>query len=262
MVMKGRRAAGDTAAVVLASARSWAGKPRLLTAALLLVSLVATAALVRPRLLRPSPAALTGQPLAGTHADPAGPASAKAQVAMFVRTALAGRVVAIEAVMARADRQIRAYCSSGALGGDRCFETGMDVHVDAAQALADGLARQALVLTATGDDLAALPSPRLTDPRQARQLDYLVEDVALCGEQFAALLQEMVTILTDTTSEKAPPLGQALANAAYPERAAAATRLLHRAAEWLVALDRETGAGARLPGFEGGLAFDQQLTTP
>jgi hypothetical protein len=176
-------------------------------------------------------------------ARPMRPIAAPA-VAMFVQTAVAARVLTEEDALLAAQRRVEEY-----QGG----------HVDDGT-LAAALNREALVLLAAS---AAPTSPPLSlDPRTTQEMTCLVEDVALFGEQAAALLQETVAFLAITAQEAsgATVSGDAVTSTGYTPRVRGALSLLRRAEGWLDMLDHDTGARATLPGFLPGGMMDGRLS--
>jgi hypothetical protein len=165
-------------------------------------------------------------------------------VATFVQTAVASRVLTDEDALLAAQRWVEQY-----QGG----------HVDDGTLAAD-LTREALVLLAA----SAAPTnlPLSLDPRTTQEMTCLVEDVALFGEQAAALLQETAAFLAITAQEAsgATVSGDALDSTGYAPRVRGALSLLRRAEGWLDMLDHDTGARATLPGLLPGGELDGPLS--
>jgi hypothetical protein len=156
---------------------------------------------------------------------------------MFVQAAVASRVVAEEDALLTALRWVEEYWSN---------------HVDNG-ALAAALNREALVLIAASHAPTSLP-PSL-DPRTTQEMTCLVEDVALFGEQTAAMLQETATsllVMPDQEASGATLSGDAISGTGYAPRVRGALALLRRAEGWLEMLDHDTGSHATLPGFGPG----------
>jgi hypothetical protein len=203
-----------------------------------------------------------------TLAMPAAPAppSPAARVTAFVHTALALRVLTIEDAVATANRQVLAYCAARHVGLGPCFEQDVDFHAPATLALAQILTQQALVLTGASHDLSLLLAPQIGDQPADQQMVRIVEDLALCADQSAGLLQEHTTTiatmarnpLTNATSD----VGTALGGLSYGPRMRSLARILRRAQDWLDTIDHETGARATLPGFDGSASLDEQLDLP
>jgi hypothetical protein len=189
-------------------------------------------------LLRPTAA----RPLQDV-APPLRPVAVSA-LAMFVQTAVASRVLTDEDALLAAQRRVEEY-----QGG----------RVDSG-ALAAALNREALVLLAA----SAAPTnlPLSLDPRTTQEVTCLVEDVALFGEQAAAVLQETAAFLAITVQEAsgATVSGDAIYSAGYAPRVRGALSLLRRAEGWLEMLDHDTGARATLPGFLPGGMMDGRLS--
>jgi hypothetical protein len=203
-----------------------------------------------------------------TLALPAAPTlpSPAARVTVFVHTALALRVLTIENAVAAANRQVLAYCAARHMGLGSCFEQDVDFHAPETLALARVLTQQALELTGASHDLSLLLAPQIGDQLANQQMVRIVEDLALCADQSAGLLQEHSTIiatmsqnpLTTATSD----VGSALGGLAYGPRMRSLALILRRAEDWLDTIDHETGARAALPGFDGNGSLDAQLDLP
>jgi hypothetical protein len=157
------------------------------------------------------------------------PASPAAAVTVFVRDAVAPRVLVLEAALAAAQRQVDVYAAG---------------HTDAGAVLAV-LGQQSRALRDLSQDLAALTPPWL-GLLPTLQMARALEDLAACGEQLAGLLQD-----TMTAGSFSPRLeAGALSVVEYGPRLDAALALVARAEAWLRTLDRETGARLHLPGYD------------
>jgi hypothetical protein len=84
------------------------------------------------------------------------------------------------------------------------------------------------------------------------QMDRLVEDLAYCSAQLAALLQEFGDAIMQAAQAPMPNVGPALQGVAYAPRVRSLVVGLRRAEGWLHTIDQETGAHATLPGFTPG----------
>jgi hypothetical protein len=175
-----------------------------------------------------------------------------AQLRVFVQRALAPRVRLLEGALVAASRQVQAYCAARGLAISLCFEQDIDVQAPATQALAQVFTQQALVLTALSTDLAVLPVPSLAARLPGRQIDRLIEDLALCSAQLADLLWDHVHAIAMVAQAPTPRPGAALVGLAYGPRVRSAMTILRRADGWLETVDHETGADVRLPGFAHG----------
>jgi hypothetical protein len=158
-------------------------------------------------------------------------------VTLFVQTAVASRVLTDEDALLAAQRRVEEYRGSRMDGGT----------------LAAALNREALVLIVASAAPVSLP-PSL-DSHVTQDMTCLVEDVALFGEQAAALLQETAAALLAITTQEASGAtvsGDAVTSTGYAPRVRGALSLLRRAEGWLEMLDHDTGAHATLPGFAPG----------
>jgi hypothetical protein len=159
----------------------------------------------------------------------ASPPSSAEAVTAFVRNSLTARVLLVEGALAAADAAAPGY----------------NVPPHGSPAVSRTLEAQALVLLDAARGLTTLTPPPL-GPQLARQLNRLLEDLALCGEQLAALLQDTTAALAGATEpDQVLTLG-------YWPGAHRAVALLRRAEGWLEAINHETGAQAVLPGFAPG----------
>jgi hypothetical protein len=169
-------------------------------------------------------------------------------VTAFVQSTLAVRVLALDAALDTANKQVREH-----LSGREDDAT-----------LAATLHAQARVLTAISHAATALP-PELDAP-ETQQMACVVEDLALVAGQLVGLMEETATALEQEPALEAN--GAAIAvdatgSAAYAPRVRGALAILRRAEGWLVTIDHETGAAVTLPGFgPGALSLDQQLSLP
>jgi hypothetical protein len=183
-------------------------------------------------------------------AGAAAPAHSSQQIAP-----LAGRPAQVGA------RQRDARFVANGLDISLCLEQDIDVQALATQALAQVFTQQALVLTALSADLAVLPVPSLGAWLPGRQIDRLIEDLALCSTQLADLLWDHVHAIAMVAQAPTPRPGAALVGLAYGPRVHSAMTILRRAEGWLETVDHETGADVRLPGFAPGEASLQNLVT-
>jgi hypothetical protein len=161
-------------------------------------------------------------------------------------------VLRLEGALAAANQEVLAYCAPRHLAVSLCFEGGINVQDPAILALAQAFAAQSLVFRQVSDDVAALPLPDMGAPLLNRQIDRLVEDLALYGVQLADLLQEYDSTIGLAAQALTPNASAALQGLAYGPRVRGLAAILRRAEGWLETIDHETGARARLPGFEPG----------
>jgi hypothetical protein len=188
-------------------------------------------------------AAATQRSPVGAHPRPAVPAPSlpnpSVVMTRFVRTTLAPRFLVIERALLVANRAVLAY-----------EEGRLDARV-----LYSVLAAQDQVLRGSSQDLASL-SPPWVGPQLTLQMVRLLEDLASCSDQLATLLEDV------GTAGAVPPrqVVSVLDIAAYAPRLRTTLSLLQRAADWLAAIDSETGAHTLLkPGFTNGRSPEEQL---
>jgi hypothetical protein len=188
-------------------------------------------------------AAATRLSPAGARPQPAAPAASPPHPGVvlthFVRTTLVPRFLVIERALLVANRTVLAY-----------EEGRLDARV-----LASVLAVQDQVLRGSSQDLASL-SPPWVAPQLTLQTVRLLEDLAACSDQLATLLEDV------GTAGSVPPrqVAGVLDIVAYAPRLGTTLSLLQRAADWLAAIDSETGTHTLLqPGFTNGRSPGEQL---
>jgi hypothetical protein len=185
-----------------------------------------------------------------------------------VQRVLAPRVLELEGALATANRQVLAYCTARGRDVSSCFEQGVDFHAPALLALARVLTHQALVLTGASAALSLILAPQIGDQVASQQLVRLLEDLALCAEQSARLLDEHTTLIMlmahlPFSQASVPGTGAAASGLGYQSRVRSAVALLRRAEAWLKTVDHETGAHATLPGFApDALSLESALAMP
>jgi hypothetical protein len=109
-------------------------------------------------------------------------------------------------------------------------------------------------------ELSLMSAPSLA-PLLARQMERLMESLALFGEEVAAIFGAMTAHYGGGMAQQ----GQVTEDrrAAYTPMMETALRGLYRAQAWLATIDRETGAQVTLPGLTpGGPALESQLDLP
>jgi hypothetical protein len=173
-----------------------------------------------------------------------------AQLAAFVQTDLAVRVLIMEDALATANRAVLAYCPRSRHSLLQCADLAV---ATGGGVLATTLTQEAGVLAQASQGLSGLPLPDLG--RQPTQhLALLQEDLVVCSGGLASLLQEVAAGVPLAANVVATA-----SSAAYGPRVRDLVIVLRRAEGWVETVDRETGAHVRLPGFEPGLPLEQRL---
>jgi hypothetical protein len=170
-------------------------------------------------------------------------------VAAFFAAEVSGRVLLLEAALAAANQQMRAYHDLYVAGGPISPASAQEV----AEQTTAVLDAQTPVLRAAGEAFSELPPPAISSPLPAIQMIRMLEDMALCGDQLAAVMEETSADVAGSLFEDAP------SSAAYAPRVRGVVAILRRAEAWLETIDHETGAHATLPGFAGGRLLAAQL---
>jgi hypothetical protein len=153
-----------------------------------------------------------------------------------VRTAIVRQVRAAEAALAAADRAASLAQNRAAL-------------IAGVPAILD---QQAGAIALAGAGFALLAPPQGGD-RTGLQMTRLLEDLTVYCDQVGSVLWEAAADLRSGHD----PTDRVWA--AYWLGVDRALVLLRRAEGWLETIDLETGARARLPGFEPGTMLDDQL---
>jgi hypothetical protein len=181
---------------------------------------------------------------------PASPGPA-AQVTVYVHTTLGPRVRIIEDALATADRTLLAYCPRAQRALLQCADLAV---LKGGGILATTLVEEADVLAQAGYSLDMVAIPDLGS-RSTLYLMLLIEDLVICSEGLAGLMQEVaagIPVAANVTATSG--------SMAYGLRVRYLVTLLRRAEGWLDKIDRETGARVTLPGFEGGQSLEEQLS--
>jgi hypothetical protein len=160
-------------------------------------------------------------------------------VTTFVQQMVAPQVVVVETMFAAADQQMLGYGAIHAGTGD----------------LIAALARQASVVRQSGLAFSSLEPPP-TERQAMLQIMRLLEDLAVCSDQVAMLLEE--TAAVGFLQQR----GQTAGALEFGPRMRRAVSILRRAEGWLETIDHETSARIRLPGFGEGQSLDEQLHLP
>jgi hypothetical protein len=170
----------------------------------------------------------------------------------YVAIILTPPVVRIENALSGADQAILAECWV-----PHSYNTTLQYCADPLlgdKELTLALARAAGMAWDAGHALA-LAEPPWLGPRGTASLMLVQEDLWLCGEELGALLAESAAAVQVSVVSRPSPV-----DVTYSPRAIALVALLSRAEAWLETTDHQTGAHARLPGFEpGGPRLDEQL---
>jgi hypothetical protein len=180
--------------------------------------------------------------LAGTAAPGRHPAARSRPgtlVESFVRGTVAMQVLAMEQAVAAAEQHVQSYRKDQVNGAD----------------LAAALDQQQFILTRASQALTVLQPPAV-GPQPMLQLARMEEDLALFGVELAGLLAETARTVAQTV------MPQATEGLDYEQRVRLALGILRRAEGWLITVDQETGASARLPGFESSRSLEAQLGLP
>jgi hypothetical protein len=198
--------------------------------------------------------AVNGPPYGVSDAQATRQPSAAALVTAFVQSRLTTDVLTIEAALATVNQQLLPYCRPIVQPPRRCAERAVQ-NGDVGPMIVL-LSYQAAVLTAASHDVASLPPPPLGSAA-TQHVALLLEDVSLCADQAAGVVQEMAL-----AARQALSLGASI-DFGYEPTMRRLLTTLRRAEAWLETIDQETGARVRLPGFQPGApSLESQLAVP
>jgi hypothetical protein len=163
----------------------------------------------------------------------------------FVQSWVGPSVLGIEHAVTLADRHVLVY----------------RLNQESSTTLGAVLAQQSRLLEDASTTLSSLTAPALGSILTRLQ-ERLLEDLAVCGRQLADVLRDTATALALPTSTDIQLSVEAV-NVMYGPRVRAAVALLRRAEGWLDTINHESGAHARLPGFEPGApSLESRLALP